>query len=232
MALVRTLKANWLRILVHLAALAPLVLLVWQYATGAFLIDPVLQITTRTGRTALRLLVLSLAATPLALLTGWSRLRRVRRALGLYAFLYAALHGLTFVGLDYRFDLELLGPAIRDQRFVLAGMATFLLLLPLALTSTRDWQRRLGKGWRWLHRLAYAAGLLAVVHFAWLTKDLRVPLRYGALLAVLLVLRLPPVRRAIRRLREQVGAWWARLRGGAQHSEAQGTQLARLPEAD
>jgi sulfoxide reductase heme-binding subunit YedZ len=208
---VRTHKIPWLRVLVHVGALLPLAQLVWKYVQGAFLVDPVLEITTRTGRLALLLLVLSLACTPLYTLLGWAGFLRVRRALGLYAFLYAGLHGLTFVGLDYRFDLGLLGPAILDAQYVLVGMAAFLVLLPLAITSTRRWQKRLGKAWRRLHRLAYLAGLLAIVHFAWLVKDLRDPLRYGGVLAALFVLRLPPVRRAIRGLRQRVGALWTRV---------------------
>jgi sulfoxide reductase heme-binding subunit YedZ len=220
----------WLRILVHVGALLPLAQLVWQYARGAFLVDPVLEITTRTGRLALLLLVLSLACRPLTTLSGWAGFLRVRRALGLYAFLYAALHGLTFVGLDYRFDLALLGPAILEAQYVLVGMAAFLVLLALAITSTRGWQRRLGRAWQWLHRLAYLAGVLAVVHLAWLLKDLHDPLRYGAVLAALLVLRLRPIRRAIRGLRRQVGALWLRVRGkGASLEDSATTDEAQHP---
>jgi sulfoxide reductase heme-binding subunit YedZ len=216
-------RVPWLQVLVHVGALLPLAQLVLQYVQGAFLVDPVLEITTRTGRLALLLLVLSLACTPLTTLSGWAGFRRMRRPLGLYAFLYAGLHGLTFVGLDYRFDLALLGPAILDARYVLVGMAAFLVLLPLALTSTRRWQRRLGRAWQRLHRLAYLAGLLAVVHFAWLVKDLRDPLRYGGVLAALFVLRLPPVRRTIRGLRQRMGALWLQAGGKARGAEDSAT---------
>jgi sulfoxide reductase heme-binding subunit YedZ len=130
----------------------------------------------------------------------------VRRPLGLYAFFYAALHFFVFVGLDYRFDLDLLPGAILDQRYVLVGTAAGLILLPLAITSTRGWQNRLGKGWKKLHRWVYLAGILAVVHFAWLDKDIREPLRYGLILALLLVLRLPPVRRAVSNARQHLRA--------------------------
>ena len=121
---------------------------------------------------------------------------RGRRALGLYAFGYAGLHFLTFVGLDYGFDSGLIGLGIADQRFVLVGFAAFVLLLVLAITSTQGWKRRLGHGWRRLHRLAYVAGLLVIVHFLWLAKDNRRPLLYGAIVALLLILRIPVVKGA------------------------------------
>ena len=201
------LKARWLKILVHAGALLPLAWIVWQYTQGLFLVDPVREITTLTGRTALILLMLMLACTPANTLFGFKQALRVRRALGLYAFLYAGLHFATFVWLDYRFDLELLAEAVFAQRYVVVGFIAGLILLVLALTSTRGWQKRLGKNWKRIHRLAYLAGILAVVHFAWLVKDIRVPLQYGAVLALLLVLRLPRMRKALSRARH-----WLRRR--------------------
>jgi sulfoxide reductase heme-binding subunit YedZ len=192
---------NWLKILVHAGALIPLAWIAWQYTQGLFLVDPVREITTLTGRTALILLVLMLACTPVNTLFRFRQVLRVRRALGLYSFLYASLHFATFVWLDYGFDLKLLVEAVFAQRYVVVGFATGLILLVLALTSTRGWQRRLGKNWKRLHRLVYLAGILAVVHFAWLVKDIRVPLQYGAVLALLLALRLPRVRKALSRAR-------------------------------
>ena len=168
-----------------------------------------------TGRTALVLLLLSLACTPLSTLTGYKGVVRVRRALGLYAFLYVGLHFLTFVWLDYRLDLKLLLRAILDQRYVLVGLAAGLILLALALTSTKGWQKRLGRNWKRLHRWVYLAGILAVVHFLWLVKDIRLPLRYAAVLAALLVLRLPPVRRGISRARRRLAAGWRQRRRNA-----------------
>jgi sulfoxide reductase heme-binding subunit YedZ len=190
------LKAHWLQIVTHVGALLPLTRLIWEYWQDLFIVDPVLEITSRTGKTALILLLLSLACTPINTVLGFKSVLRVRRALGLYAFMYAGLHFLTFVGLDYRFDFTLLGPAIFEQRYVLAGLAAFLLLLPLAITSTRGWQKRLGKNWKWLHRLIYLAGVLVIVHFLWLVKDSREPLQYGAILASLLIMRIPRVKMA------------------------------------
>jgi sulfoxide reductase heme-binding subunit YedZ len=204
MVLIRRLRVHWLQVLAHVAAWLPLAWIVWDWTRGAFLVDPVREITARTGRAALILLLLSLACTPIHTLFGFRQVLRLRRTLGLYSALYAGLHFLTFVGLDYGFDFDLIGQAILDQRFVLAGLAAGLILLLLALTSTRGWQRRLGKNWKRLQRLAYLAGVLAVVHFVWLVKDAREPLRYGAVLALLLALRLPPAQSAAGRLRHRL----------------------------
>jgi sulfoxide reductase heme-binding subunit YedZ len=194
-------RENWLRILVHVGSLLPLGLILWDYWQGAFIVDPIREITTRTGRTALALLVLSLTCTPINILFGFRRVMRVRRALGLYAFLYVSVHFFVFAGWDYGLDLGLLGPAIFSQRFVLPGLAAGLLLIPLAITSTGWSQKRMGGRWKWLHRLAYLAAILAVLHFFWLVKDPRRPLLYGAVLALLLLIRLPIVRRAFIELR-------------------------------
>jgi sulfoxide reductase heme-binding subunit YedZ len=207
------LRPHWLRILVHVGALLPLAWIAWQYLQGLFLVDPVREITTLTGKTALILLMLSLASTPVSTVFGFRGAVRVRRALGLYAFMYASLHFLVFVGLDYGFDLELIGKAILGQRYVLAGTAAGLILLPLAITSTRGWQRRLGKVWKRLHRLVYLAGILTIVHFLWLVKDAHEPLRYAAILAVLLFLRIPQVRKAISNLRYKFRASHKRYLG-------------------
>ena len=204
MVLVRGFRGRWLQILVHIGAPIPLALLLLDYVQGSFLIDPIKEITTATGRTALVLLLLSLACTPINTVLGFRSVLRVRRALGLYAFLYAGVHFLTFVGLDYGFDLEFLGPALFDQRFVLVGFAAFLLLVALAVTSTKGWQKRLRRNWRRLHKLAYPAAGLVVLHFMWAVKDAREPLRYGITLVVLLAVRLPWARRAAIKARQKV----------------------------
>ena len=198
------LGSRWLQILVHAAALLPLAWIVWQYTQGLFLIDPVREITTFTGRGALILLLLMLACTPINTLFGFKQVVRLRRPLGLYAFTYASLHFATFVWLDYGFDFDLLFEAVFAQRYVVVGFAAGLILLALAITSSRSVKKRLGKNWKLLHRLAYLAGILAIVHFAWLVKDIRVPLRYGAVLALLLVLRIPRVRKILSNARHQL----------------------------
>jgi sulfoxide reductase heme-binding subunit YedZ len=193
------LKAHWLQILTHVGALLPLAILAWDYAQNQLTANPIREITIRTGRSAIVLLLLSLACTPIYTLFGFAPVLRLRRPLGLYAFLYAGLHGLTFVGLDYGFDLALIGQELLQKRFVQVGVLAFLILVPLAITSTRGWVARLGKNWKRLHRLVYLAALLAGVHFLWAVKaDVRVPLLYGAVLAVLLVARIPAVQNAVR----------------------------------
>ena len=207
----RWLDKHWLRLAVHAGATAPMVWLLWAYLRGQFF-DPVRQITTITGRAAIALLVLTLACTPLSIVFGWKPVLRVRRALGLYSFLYVVLHFLTFAGWDYGFQPDLLGPALFSQRFVVFGVVALPLLIPLAITSTRGWQKRLGKKWRWLHRLTYVAAILALLHYLWIGKDPTIPLRYTAAVALLLVVRLPWVRRWFRKTRLGFQSWRARGR--------------------
>jgi sulfoxide reductase heme-binding subunit YedZ len=188
-------KFTRLQILAHAGAALPLLWLVYDYFTGALTANPIQAITQRTGKTALILLVLTLAVTPLNTLFQWRSLLRLRRALGLWTFFYAGLHFLTFVGLDYGFQWEYLRQDLFEKRFALAGFTAGLLMLPLAITSTRGWQKRLGKRWKQLHRLVYLTGVLAVVHYIWLVKaDIRQPLVFGGIVAVLLLLRVTPIR--------------------------------------
>jgi sulfoxide reductase heme-binding subunit YedZ len=208
MVLMGKLKARWPQILTHVGALLPLAWLLWKTWQGQFIVDPVKEITTSTGKTALILLILSLACTPLNTIFGFKQALRVRRPLGLYAVLYVGLHFLTFLGLDYGFDLHLIRQDILDQRYVWVGLATGLLLLLLAITSTKGWQKRLGKNWKRLHRLVYLASILDIVHFVWLTKDIREPLRYGGVVALLLMVRIPAIQRAISNARYRFKARW------------------------
>ena len=191
--------------LAHAAGAAPLALLLRDHWQGLLIIDPVGIITARAGQAALIMLLLSLTMTPVQTLTGWRFWARLRRPLGLYAFLYAGLHFLTFVGLDYRFNLAWILEAIFLQRYVIVGFAAGLILLLLAATSSPLGERRIGRQWKALHRLAYLAGALAVAHYLWLGKDIRQPLRYAAALILLLVLRLPPLREALERARRRIG---------------------------
>ena len=205
MVLGRDPKWRWLLVLTHIAALAPLVLLLVDYATGRLSFNPIREITLRTGRYALILLVLSLACTPVRILTGWTPVMRLRRPLGLYAFGYAGLHLLVFAGLDYGFNLSFIWEEIVQRRFIQVGLIAFLILLPLAVTSTRRWIARLGKDWKRLHRMVYLAALLALLHFLWLVKgDLRRPLVYAVVVVLLLVVRIPPIRDALTNLRGQI----------------------------
>ena len=173
------------------ACLIPLGLLVWRGLSGGLTANPIEFVTHRTGDWALRLLLITLAVTPLRRLTGWNDLVRLRRMLGLFAFFYASLHVATYVVLDHFFAFDSMLEDLTERRFVTAGFTGFVLMIPLALTSTQAMVRRLGgRRWRALHRLAYVSACAGVVHYAWLVKaDLRAPLVYGALLALLLAAR-------------------------------------------
>ncbi len=178
----------------HLAliglALLPLAGLALGAARGSLGANPVETITHVTGEWALRLLLLTLVVTPLRRMTGWAFLAPWRRSLGLLAFGYATLHFATFLALDLGFDLSFLGEEVLERPYVTLGFSALVLLTPLALTSTRGWQRRLGRRWVTLHRLVYVAAGLAVLHFVWLVKaDLAEPLAYAAVLVVLLAAR-------------------------------------------
>lgn len=168
-------------------ALLPAVGLAVGAATNRLGANPIEEITHVTGEWALRLLLGCLAVTPLRRAFGWPALAPYRRTLGLLAFTYACLHVATFVGLDHFFDGTALLEDVFERPFVTAGLASFLAMLPLALTSTRGAMRRLGRRWVRLHWLAYPAAVAAVVHFLWLVKaDLRAPLLHGVVLALLL----------------------------------------------
>jgi sulfoxide reductase heme-binding subunit YedZ len=193
---------DWFRVAVHGLALAPLTVLIWNIIHNQLSVNPIQDITFRTGKFTLVMLVASLACTPLNTLFGFKPALKVRRALGLYTFMYGSLHFLTFTVLDYGLDSNQIWSTIAEKRYVLIGFAAFLILLPLAVTSTKWWMKRLGKNWKRLHKLVYLAGVLAVVHYVWLVKsDIREPLLFGAIVAGLLIARIPIVRRAATKLR-------------------------------
>jgi len=196
MSKVKLPKLSWFQWLVHIGALTPLLLLVIDALRDNLTANPIQDVTFRTGKPALVLLVLSLAATPINTIFGFRPALKVRRALGLYSFLYVSLHFLIFIGLDYLFDPELIYEAIFEKRYALVGFAAGMILLPMAITSTKGWQRRLGKKWKRLHKLVYLASTLAVIHYVWLVKsDIREPLLFGGIVALLLLFRIPVIRR-------------------------------------
>jgi sulfoxide reductase heme-binding subunit YedZ len=191
-----------LKIITHLGALIPLTLLLWDYRQGQLGVDPIREITLRTGKTTLVLLFLSLAVTPVNIVLGWKRLLPLRRLLGLYAFFYVCLHLLSFVWLDYLFDWLFIWEGIVEQRYVLVGFTAFLLMLPLALTSSKWSMRRLGKRWKSLHQLIYLIGALAIIHYLWLVKNYYTePLIYAAILILLLLTRIKSIKQRILRWR-------------------------------
>lgn len=165
--------------------------------------NPIEEVVHRLGWWGLVFLTLSLAVTPVRRLTGWNRLVRHRRFVGLVAFGYLTAHFLSYVVLDQFFAWSYILEDIVERPFIMSGFAAWLLLIPLAITSTRLWIRRLGRRWVKLHRLVYVAGALGVLHFYWKVKaDTREPLIFAVVLLVLLLLRIPMVRRWIVRLRK------------------------------
>lgn len=182
----------------------PVINIAWHAYTGRLSVNPIQDLTYGTGLPALILLLLSLAVTPAVTVFGWNWAIPLRRWLGLYAFGYATVHMLIFTVVDYALDWAELYRQVLEKPYLLAGLGALLLLLPLALTSTKGWQKRLGRAWKDLHRAVYVAASLAVLHFALLVKaDLTEPLIYAGLLAVLLALRLPPVRRRLSTFRQK-----------------------------
>jgi sulfoxide reductase heme-binding subunit YedZ len=206
------LKLSPLKVLVHLTAWGLLVWLLFDYLTGNLTVNPIQAATQRTGFIALSFLSLSLACTPLNTVFGWRQTLKVRRILGLYAFMYAFIHFTIFIWLDYGFDWGFLKVEIINKRFVLVGAGAFLILAVLALTSFRWWMKRLGKNWKRLHKLVYLAGMLVILHYAWAKKgdllrlsgDILGPLAFGLILGILLAVRIPAVRRSARNLRDRL----------------------------
>ena len=183
--------------IVHLLALTPAAILGWQIrqewltGSGGLGADPVAEIEHRLGLWALRLLMITLAITPLRQLTGQPAFLRFRRMLGLYTFFYATLHFTAYLVLDLRGYWTQIFEEIAKRPYITVGFTAWLLLLPLAITSTQAAIRRLGRHWAQLHRLVYAIGVLAVLHFWWLVKsDIREPALYAGILAALLGWRL------------------------------------------
>jgi sulfoxide reductase heme-binding subunit YedZ len=198
----------WLKPGVFIGALVPLVVLLWRVAHRTLGADAVAIGLNQLGYLALVFLVSSLACTPLKTLTGWTWPIRIRRMLGLFAAFYAALHFTTYVVIDQQFDWRILWEDVTHRRFMIVGFLAFLSLLPLVWTSTDASVRRLGfQRWKALHRLAYVAGVLAIIHFIWRVKaDLRVPLTWAAILAALFLVRIADGIRSRRKRRARPSA--------------------------
>lgn len=184
-----------------LGALAPAGWLLAGFFLGWLGVNPIEKLTHVTGMSALVILLATLAVTPLRRLTGWNPIIRVRRLLGLFAFFYALLHFSIWMVLDLGFRLDWVWEDIRERPYITVGFTAFLLLIPLALTSTKGWIRRLGKRWTRLHTLVYVSTALGVVHYYWLVKsDVRIPLLLAAIYLVLMSVRVPGwVRRRVSR---------------------------------
>jgi sulfoxide reductase heme-binding subunit YedZ len=201
-----------LQVAVHIYGWSALVLLLIDLFSGNLTANPIQAMEQRTGRHAITLLVLSLACTPLNNLFGWRELIKRRRALGLYAFLYATIHVIIFVDLDYGLAWSLILQTIIEKPYIVVGVLSFLMLIPLAVTSFDVWKRRLGKSWKRLHQMIYLIAPLVVLHYAWgkkgdffrLQGEIIRPLIYAVIVILLLVLRLPRARKALASLRDRV----------------------------
>lgn len=196
-----------LRTAAHALALVPLARLALAALTGGLTANPIQFVEQRLGDAAIALLTASLAVNPAVTLSGWHPLSRLARPLGLYAFGYAFLHFMVFIGLDFGFAWPLLWQELREKPFILLGLSTLLILAALAMTSFRWWMRRLGKNWKRVHRLVYIAGILAVIHYGLALKGdlfhLRgnelLPLLYAVLISILLAMRIPWIKKRLKR---------------------------------
>ena len=196
-------QSTLLRVMVHLGAWLPLLILLFDYFSRRLSVNPILDLEQRTGRTALTLLLLSLSCTPLHSLFGWREILRHRRTLGLYAFMYATIHLSIFLILDYGLNFAQILADAAIKPFIIVGASTFLILLSMALTSFDASKVWLGRNWKRLHRLIYLAAGLAILHYFWglkgdifrLQGDITRPLVYFSIFLVLLLMRFRPIRK-------------------------------------
>jgi len=189
---VRALLSNkWTKVILFSLCLIPLGLLIWRALHGELGANPVEFVQHATGDWTLRFLIFTLAISPLRKLLNLPELIRFRRMLGLFAFFYVCLHFLTYIGPDQSFNLASMWKDVAKRRYITVGFTGFVLLIPLAITSTAGWIRRLGgKRWQQLHRLIYVAAVCGVIHYYWLVKSAIItPLTYGAIVGVLLLWR-------------------------------------------
>ena len=185
------LRGYWLKPLSLILGLFPFFVLISRSYEGTLGSDPVETLTRETGIWALNCLWIVLFLTPLRRVTGWSALQRIRRTLGLLVFFYAVLHLLVYLIFDQFFDLKGILEDVLKRPYITAGFSAFLMLIPLAWTSRDRLMRRMGRNWKNLHQLVYPAALLGVLHYTWLVKkDLRDPLIYAGVLALLLIFRI------------------------------------------
>jgi len=191
-------------LVVHLVASLPLLFTAYEYFTGTLPIVLDRHLVIRFGAVGLAFLVASFTITPISIVTGKTNLKPIRRPLGVYGFCYIALHLLAYAGLSNYFEWDLILRDLGERRAMSVGLLAFALLIPLVLTSTNGWQRRLGRRWKVLHRLVYFAVPLSILHYFWLERDIKDwVFIYAALVAILFVVRLPAIRQALARRRQK-----------------------------
>jgi sulfoxide reductase heme-binding subunit YedZ len=195
----------WRNILVNVIATFPLLLTAYEYVTGTLPIVLDRHLVIRFGAAGLAFLIASFSITPISILTGRTNLKPIRRPLGVYGFCYMALHILAYAWLSNYFDWGLILRDIGERRAMSVGLLAFALLIPLALTSTNGWQKRLGRRWKKLHRLVYFAVPLSILHYFWLERDIKDwVFVYAALVILLFGVRLPMIRQSVARRRQHV----------------------------
>jgi sulfoxide reductase heme-binding subunit YedZ len=179
------------KLLVFLACLTPFLWLAFRTLTGRLGINPIEDLELTTGIWALRLLTITLAVTPVRRLFGWNRIIQYRRMLGLFAFFYVCVHFTIYIALDQTFAFGLILKDVAKRPFITMGFTAFVLMVPLALTSTKGWIRRLGRRWQLLHRLIYVSATCAAVHYLWKVKVMiGSPVYYATVIALLLAFRI------------------------------------------
>ena len=201
-----------LQVSMHVYAWSALVIMIFQFFTNDLTVNPIQALEQRTGRHAITLLVLSLACTPLNTLFKWPELLKRRRALGLYAFMYATIHVLIYLDLDYGLAWSFILQDVIEKPRLIVGAIAFLMLIPLAWTSFDIWKKRLGKKWKRLHQTVYVIAPIVVLHYAWSKKgdlfalqgEVVRPLIYGLIVVLFLVMRIPQVRKGIVSVRDRV----------------------------
>ena len=192
----------WQYLLIHALAIAPLALTAYEYVTNTLPIVLDRHLVIRFGAVGLAFLIASFSITPIGILTGKTNLVPLRRSLGVYGFCYITLHFLSYAWFSNGFDWALIWRDIGERRAMSAGLLALALLIPLALTSTNGWQKRLGRRWKVLHRLVYFAVPLSILHYFWLERDIKDwVLAYAALVAFLFAIRLRAIRQALARRR-------------------------------
>ncbi len=189
---------QWRNLWVHILASLPLLLTAYEYVTDTLPIVLDRHLVIRFGAAGLAFLAASFSITPIGIFTGRSNLIPIRRPLGVYAFCYIALHLLAYAWLSNYLDWALILRDIGERRAMIVGLLAFALLIPLAFTSTNGWQKRLGRRWKLLHRLVYAAVPLSLLHYFWLERDIRDwVLVYIGLVILLFTVRIPAIRRVV-----------------------------------
>lgn len=184
------------QIIAHFLCLLPFLVLLIAFYNDSLTANPIQALTLRSGRTAVNLLMFTMACRPLSNLLGLSAFFKIRVITGVYAFFYALLHFLVFAGLDFGFNLEWILEEIQQKPFIQIGLLALILLFPLAVTSINKVRKKMGGSWRVLHRIVYFISLLAIIHYLMASKgDILLPIIYGLILSILLLFRLPPLNR-------------------------------------